>query len=51
MSIEIDGFEIGSGDVYCIAELGASHCGDYETAKKLVAAAKWAGANEVKDEL
>lgn len=46
--IEIDGFEIGAGDVYVIAETGASHCGDYDTAKKLIAAAKWAGANAVK---
>lgn len=46
--MNIDGFEIGTDGVYVIAEIGASHCRDYDIAKKLVDSAKWAGANAVK---
>ncbi len=46
--MQIDGFEIGSGEVYVIAEMGASHCGNYDTAKEIVKSAKWAGANAIK---
>ncbi len=46
--MKIDDFEIGCDGVYVIAEMSANHCGNYDTAKKLVAAAKWAGANAVK---
>lgn len=46
--MKIDGFEIGVDGIYVIAEMSANHCGDYETAKKLVAAAKWAGAQAIK---
>lgn len=46
--MQIDGFEIGGNDVYVIAEMSANHCGDYDTAKKLVNAAKWAGASAIK---
>ncbi len=45
--MKIDDFEIGAS-TYIVAEIGASHCKDYETAKKLVAAAKWAGASAAK---
>lgn len=34
--------------VFIIAEMSANHCGDFELAKKIIAAAKDAGANAVK---
>lgn len=34
--------------IYIIAEMSANHCGDRELAKKIIAAAKTAGANAVK---
>ncbi len=46
--MKIADFEIGQISTWIVAEIGASHCGNFDTATKLIAAAKWAGANAVK---
>lgn len=46
--MEIDGFQIGGGKVFIVAETGASHCRDFQKAVDLVRAAKEAGADAVK---
>ncbi len=47
--IEIGGRRIGAGEpVYCIAEVSANHRQDFETAVRIVQAAKDAGADAVK---
>ncbi|MFY9558890.1 MAG: pseudaminic acid synthase [Terriglobales bacterium] len=47
--IEIGGRRIGAGEpAYCIAELSANHNQDFETAVRIVQAAKDAGADAVK---
>ena len=35
-------------NVYIIAEMSANHCGNFELAKKIISAAKDAGADAVK---
>ena len=47
-NVEIDGFKIGSGKVFVVAELGSSHCQDFDKAKELIRLAKESGANAVK---
>lgn len=39
---------MGKGSVFIIAEMSANHCGDMDLAKKIIAAAKDAGADAVK---
>ena len=39
---------MGKEEIFIVAEMGASHHQDYETAKQLIDAAKWAGADAVK---
>lgn len=39
---------MGKGSVFIIAEMSANHCGDIDLAKKIIAAAKDAGADAVK---
>ena len=46
--MKIDNFEIAQGKVFIIAEVSANHNGDYEIAKKMIKAAKDAGADAVK---
>lgn len=46
--MKIDNFEIGGGKVFIVAEIGASHCQQFEKAIELVYAAKEAGADAVK---
>lgn len=48
-SIEIAGREVGNAaPVFLIAELGINHNGSVDTAKEMISAAKWAGADAVK---
>ena len=49
MLLNIGKKTIGDGNpVYFIAEIGVNHCGDINLAKKMVLAAKRAGADAVK---
>ena len=47
--IEVNGRRIGEGyPTYIIAEMSANHLQDYERAKKIISAAKKAGADAIK---
>lgn len=47
--IEVNGRRIGEGyPAYIIAEMSANHLQDYERAKKIISAAKKAGADAIK---
>ena len=46
--MNIGNFEIGNGRCFIVAELGINHNGSIEIAKKLIDAAKNAGADAVK---